>query len=232
MILPKADKWNRPDRYYDQALLAYIGLLLDPSRASVDVGANVGYVTRFVAARSRATVFAIEPGSANLACLRENVADLPNVEVVPRAAAEFSGRVVQFINGGTVTDHVAVTDRSKKTEAVETVAVDDVVRYASVGLIKIDVEGYEVNVLTGAYGILCRDRPTCVVEVVDDWLRRFGHGRRDVLRFFRDLGYQPPVDRFGRVRDDATDLIFAPDSISLPKLYLAYESNQRRNRLF
>jgi FkbM family methyltransferase len=89
-----ADKWNRSDRYYDQTLLAYIGIIFDPEKISVDVGANVGYITRFLALRSRKTIFAIEPGSANLSCLRENVASIENVKIIPYAAAEIGGKDV------------------------------------------------------------------------------------------------------------------------------------------
>jgi len=52
-------------------------------------------------------------------------------------------------------------------------------------LIKIDVEGMELEVLRGAYNMLVNYRPNCVVEIHEKTI-----SRTDVETFMKDLGYK------------------------------------------
>src|SRR5216684_693745 len=58
MILPEKDKWNSDGDLvqYDPGFVAYLGFIFDPTRPCVDVGANVGKVSRFLAARTKCDI--------------------------------------------------------------------------------------------------------------------------------------------------------------------------------
>ena len=141
--------------------------LARPGSVVVDIGANIGYYTLLIEARvSRSgKIIAFEPEPDNLIELRLNVEQnlLKNVEIRPFAVGATPG-VVAFargINGGVSEDGALLADTAIK---VPMVALDDVLD-GPVDLIKIDVEGYEGEVLAGARKVIERWRPNLFVEI-------------------------------------------------------------------
>ena len=138
--------------------------LVAPGATVVDVGANIGYYALLFAqlAGARGRVIAFEPEPDNLVELRLNVEanGLANAEVRPQAVGSAAG-VVAFargINGGVQAAGAA------DTVEVPMVALDEALQ-GRVDAIKIDVEGYEGEVLAGARGIIERWRPHLFVEI-------------------------------------------------------------------
>jgi len=80
-------------------------------------------------------------------------------------------------------------------------------------LIKIDVEGYESQVLAGATETLARFRPPLYVEFNDEILRDAGSSSMELLGRFQDAGYRA-VDGVGstaaRLHMRVVDLLLEP----------------------
>lgn len=123
----------------------------------VDIGANVGLFSLFVAsyASRTAKIIAVEPEPRNLSRLRFNVAANPSVpiRVIALALGESEGRVVVEVNkrdrGGTRTRPLSEHDHDDSV-CVECRPLLDVLRQEGVTYInalKIDVEGAEDKVL-------------------------------------------------------------------------------------
>ena len=123
----------------------------------IDVGANVGLFSLYVAshAGANAKILAIEPEPENARRLRFNVASNPGVpiRVIPLAVDERSGSVALETNrrdrGGTRTrptnecSHIGVIE-------VECLSLEEVLRrerVESIDALKIDVEGAEDRIL-------------------------------------------------------------------------------------
>lgn len=143
--------------------------LVDPARASVDVGANRGVWTHQLAALCP-RVYAYEPNPKVFAILeaarpanavagqialsdRAGVASLK----VPRSTRGYSNQ-----HASLETNWVAGTEYG--TVDVVTARLDDL-DLEPVGFIKIDVEGHEAAVVAGALGLIARDRPSLVIEM-------------------------------------------------------------------
>ena len=62
--------------------------------------------------------------------------------------------------------------------------------FQDVDIIKIDVEGFEYDVLLGATKTLETWNPVVQVEMVYGQPHRFGHSVHDILKFFEDRGYK------------------------------------------
>jgi FkbM family methyltransferase len=60
-------------------------------------------------------------------------------------------------------------------------------------ILKCDVEGAELLVLSGATGFLRRVRPTLLLSIHPSALPRFGHAKEGVAAFLRDSGYSSRV---------------------------------------
>lgn len=156
---------------YEADELRLMKTFLRPGQTIVDVGANVGYLTRFFA---RATglegkVCALEPNPVVFSLLKKNVAGLPQVEAYNFGLSTREDELPLFLAGS---DHsVASFSRSYPLGHVfyqesgqlnsvkaRVVAGDEFMRKigpsrtGSVGkidILKLDVEGWELNVLTG-----------------------------------------------------------------------------------
>jgi FkbM family methyltransferase len=136
-----------------------------------DVGANIGYLA-LVAARivgPGGRVVAVEPDAGCATAIRTNAAlnGLAAIEVVEAAAARRSGvaelvvvRDRLWTRLASVGDHAQVERRVD----VRTVALDDLPG-PSPTLVKIDVEGAELDVLAGMTRLLRDARPIVICEM-------------------------------------------------------------------
>jgi FkbM family methyltransferase len=137
--------------------------LVRPGLGAVDVGANIGYYALMLANQigPGSEVICIEPEPANLVELRRNIVanHLTNITVLAAAAAaeDGSAELLRGING-------QVVPLGHGEIRVRTLALDSLADRA-IGFIKIDVEGYELEVLRGARNLISRHRPNLFVEV-------------------------------------------------------------------
>lgn len=131
---------------------------LRPGDIFVDVGANIGYYS-LVAGRTvgrMGTVVAIEPVMDTARQLHRNVAmnESSNVTVVDAAAFDHEHHSALISIAGGYFGRAAMDGRSapgSRLESVRTVTLDALCRdIPRIRLIKIDVEGAEVQVLNGA----------------------------------------------------------------------------------
>lgn len=183
--------------------LATFHRLVRPGDTFYDVGANIGYYTRFVVRHLPvARVISFEPMSANVRLLRANVeiggyAD--RVRVFPFALGDAERRedlqvddmsdgsaVLTSISGGRPSEGRRHLGLAPKTEPIEVLRMDDVVARESLpppNVIKIDTEGAEASVLRGAMETLRRHRPRLAVSL---------HGAErgaEALAALADAGY-------------------------------------------
>lgn len=164
----------------------------------LDVGANIGTVAlRASSIATRGSVYAFEPGATNYAALQQNIAlnKLTNIVVINKALGAVAGQsrlfTVNRFNAG-MNRILPSDDDFKGFEVVGVSTLDDEVLHLGlerIDLIKIDVEGYELNVLKGARNVLERFRPMVVVEVIDANLRANGHRAAELIDFLTALGY-------------------------------------------
>ena len=145
--------------------------VLRPGGRAVDVGANIGYNTiymaRLVGASGR--VAAIEPAEDNLRLLRENVAAnrLDNVTVHGAAAGRANELRDLYLRGDVSAVNSLFPDSMYADvtgiERVRVAPLDELVDFDA-DLVKIDVEGAELDVLAGMPRLLRKPGVLLLVE--------------------------------------------------------------------
>ncbi len=143
-----------------------------------DVGANIGFFTLLAAklVGSEGHVVAFEPLAANVEQLRRNVAlnGFANVTVVAAAiSARESVGLFSLGRSGRDQGKLVETDSPGDSVRVPVTTIDAAVSSNLLrppAVMKIDVEGEEINALRGARDTIIRHRPTLLVEV--HWLAR------------------------------------------------------------
>lgn len=124
----------------------------------LDVGANIGVLTRLFAERS-AHVHAFEPALRALPLLRANAPD--NATVHPVAVGNHEGTVRFAENESLDMSCVAQDGIEVPVATIDSFALD-------ADFIKIDVEGYEVEVLQGAKKTIARREPLIMFEALNE----------------------------------------------------------------
>ena len=181
---------------FDRALLAAIR----PGDVVWDVGANVGYYSRkfAYAAGAEGRVYAFEPSPITARRLRAAVGENVRIAIVPKAIGRAPARLRMVQGADELGATSRVVGRDSREDALE-IEVDSGDRLVDAGeaaapnVVKIDVEGHELEVLQGMAELL-RDtglRAVCV-EVHFQLLNERGHPRAaaEIERLLKKAGFR------------------------------------------
>lgn len=166
-------------RQWEADLSRFFSTKVTPDTVFVDIGANFGYFTCLAGARigpsGAGRVYAVEPNPALVKLLRANTFinwSMCPIEVHAVALGAVN-RVVQLsipldrAANGSLT---SVDSSTERVVDVPMVRLDDLVPAGTaVDIIKLDVEGHEYGVLTGATRVIA-ESPS--IQIVMEWSSR------------------------------------------------------------
>lgn len=190
----------------EEVRLVHHVLRRDPHvpRVMIDVGAHVGSTARPFA-EDGFTVHAFEPDPTNRAALLELAGRHPSMVVDPRAVSDVSGAELPFYTSADSTGASSLSAFSPahvRAGAARTITLRDYCRAAAigpVGLLKVDVEGFDLFVLRGADWE--SSRPEVVIAEFDDQKTRpLGYAMSDLARFLQERGYVVLVSEWYPIR--------------------------------
>ena len=146
--------------------------LIAPEQIVLDIGANIGYYALMEgkAVGPKGKVYAVEPVPRNFQILRENIRlnSLENVEAFNFALGDKNGSTKMHISNKSNWSRVIKTNIPDKIEEiidVEMKTVDNFIENKPTpSFIRMDVEGYEVNILRGMENLIKNDRLSIFVE--------------------------------------------------------------------
>ena len=173
---------------------------LKPNTKIVDIGANTGIYSLLCSVTEKNSyIYAFEPNPVNEARLRENVSinDCKNIEILKLAVGTKPDRI-QFtvpLNNIISDTSSAIASFSRSTYqgkmAWKSIEVDQISldgfflsKKENIDLIKIDVEGYEIDVLKGGVQLFKFHRPKILLETFPD-----NNKRAYLNKFLADLEY-------------------------------------------
>ena len=165
--------------YEDMVFLLHA---LRPTMKFVDVGANTGAYTILASKVVKAKSIAFEPLPETFERLRDQIqinriedyVDARNLGVGDRV------EVLQFTNSSDSMNKVNLSDDSTNTSQVRVVTLDSCVSTRERLFLKMDVEGYEFNVIQGAHGILSSDNLVGLIIELNGSGEQFGHSDQEI----------------------------------------------------
>ena len=177
----KGLQWVRHHRYvsgywlgqYELPLQEALAKAVTPGMTVFDIGANAGFFSLIAArlAGPPGKCVAFDPLPENVASVREQLAlnRFAHGEVVEGAVGGRNGRAsISFHLSNNSMAHLGTAGSGETTIEVELVTVDEAVRrFGRPHVVKVDVEGAELEVLRGAKGLLAESPPTWILEVHD-----------------------------------------------------------------
>jgi len=180
---------------------AFLWLFLRPGDTFVDCGAHLGLFSMLAgrAMHDRGTIVSVEPNPALQASLRQNLANngISCATVIEGAVHSTTGRTTIHFCGGDMAAYsgfYAGEGNSARPAEVQAWTVDDLLDDAGIErttFLKLDVEGAEIDVLTGCTRSIEAGRlPVVAVEFSEKVLNSAGRTTAQLADAWRDLGYE------------------------------------------
>lgn len=209
---------------YDKEEIQVYEKILEKDHVVLDVGANIGYYTLLFASLVRGgKVVSFEPSSRERRLLQKNV-DLnrmENVTVVGLGLGATAATGELHINNSNFGRNSIGMVQSGPSERIEIETIDNYIRQNSLtrfDLIKLDVEGYEIEVLKGASESIQKFRPLVSFE---SWSTHNKHFHPDLsveVAFLAALGYEFFQFRgLSALKVKEGDLVTSVNLIAVPK---------------
>jgi FkbM family methyltransferase len=192
----------RATRTWEPSEGRLLASLLRPDSRFLDIGANVGYFSVFAArACPRGTIDAVEPDMRALSLLRLNLwVHAPHARVWPLALGRTRGAVGLQIDEANYGDTRVQSKEESAAQLAAMVSGDELFAGRAFVVIKIDVQGFEDEVLLGMQrGINATSRLCIVAEFFPLAIEDRGLRPLDVLATYRTLGLDRLVSVGGRL---------------------------------
>jgi FkbM family methyltransferase len=176
---------------------------LSESEVILDIGANIGQTALEINKNRLAKnkvyqIFCFEPFSENYLSLKKNIElNEPHSIIAENIGLGRTNANVNMFkdcisnSGGNRVVHTS----SVNTAGIEEVAISSLDAYLNkssinkIDFIKVDVEGYEFEVLSGALNTLKSQKPKLFIELDDKNLRSQGSSAKELLTFLEELNY-------------------------------------------
>jgi len=180
--------------------------MLEKGMTVVDIGANIGYYTLLAAKRIgvRGQVISFEPDPFNYKRLVENVQmnGWNNVKAFQLAVSDFNGeKKLNIPKLGRSGSTFVIRSNIANSITVNTISLDSFLR-DSPDLIKIDVEGAELEVLRGMRNILAIGKVKLICEIHPALLSSLGYSTKEIEDLLKHYEYNIYL-----VKDDGSLLL-------------------------
>lgn len=143
-------------------------------------------------------VHAFEPSEGNYALCIENLKDIDNVTLYDKALSNHEHLLRMSARGADILHKVTGSKKGKKYEAISI----DSLYLDNVGLIKLDLEGNDLEGIQGALSTIDRCRPVLIVETKRD--------KEQIDQLMKDLDYRVVMEPFNIGGKMAPDTVYAP----------------------
>lgn len=186
---------------YDLDVLRFIFTYLEEDGLFIDVGTNIGLLSIPILNNfSRTKVLSFEPSKTVISYLKKTHLNSKYAErwdIQTIALGNHNG-IISFKNNDKIDsafDGVSsdIEEHEGAYDEVRISKLDNALdnrktAYSSV-VIKVDVEGYELEVLKGAVEFIKANKPYIVIEIVADFLTKFNIKSTDYINFINEIGY-------------------------------------------
>lgn len=124
---------------------------LDKNFLLVDVGANIGSYSILASVETGCEVICFEPSKSTFDSLIKNIKlnEVQNKIIPYNYGLSSSEELIEFTTNLGAINHVKLANESNKTEKIKFFRFDDIIKLQKPTVVKIDVEGFETNVLDG-----------------------------------------------------------------------------------
>jgi FkbM family methyltransferase len=175
---------------YEYEGMAFLLHFLRPEDLFGDIGANMGSYTVLAAAHVGANVIAAEPVPSTFSYLIDNlrVNDIQKKVTALNIAVGSQEGSINFTKNSGAGNHVS-TINDKDSIIVNMSSIDKIFSTCAPVLLKIDVEGFETEVLNGASKTLSDDHLKAIIIELDGYGVRYNYDESLIHEKLVKLGF-------------------------------------------
>jgi len=176
-----------PKTIYQQKCIDAAILRTYKFELAVDIGANVGlHSVRFAELFDK--VISFEPSITNFQCLQENTKTLSNIEIIKKGVGSKKENLELILPNDCLNcgaySFVDFKDYTSNisSESVDIITLDSL--NLAPDLIKIDTQGFEKEVINGAFNTITKYKPVLILEI------EYSKNVNQILGMLSPLGYE------------------------------------------
>jgi len=181
---------------------------LQPNEIFVDVGANIGSYTILASKVVKAKSISFEPLPQTVERLKDQIQINrinDSVSIVNKGVGDKRGSLF-FTNNHDTTNKVCLTGDTENSTKVEVTTLDDELEKNEKYFFKIDVEGFEYNVIQGGKNVLSSPNTSSLIIELNGSGDEFGHSNNEIHNKLISFNFKPvsyePISRQLTTLDD------------------------------
>jgi FkbM family methyltransferase len=176
-------------QYEDMLFLLHA---LHPNEIFVDVGANAGAYTVLASAVVGSKSISFEPLPETSERLRDQVQinHINDLVCIKSIGVSDQKGMLFFTNNNDTTNKVCLAGCSENVTKVAVTTLDDELEKNIDYFFKIDVEGFEFNVIKGGENILSSPKTSALIIELNSNAEEFGHSKEDIHNKLIDLNFK------------------------------------------
>ena len=144
---------------WENDIYYYIKKYSNKKYSAIDIGAHIGIHTQHLSKYYK-SVYAFEPNTNTYNTLKLNTKN-NNIITINKAVGNENKKVIFFIKKINCQSHVEHFDDIK---LVDQIKIDDLNLKEKIKIIKIDIEGGEINAFKGMYQLIKTNKPIIIFE--------------------------------------------------------------------
>jgi FkbM family methyltransferase len=172
--------------------------LLKKNDVIFDIGANNGYTSLAFSQEigENGKIFSFEPDNINYNRAKKNIElnNVKNINLLKFGIGSKTEKLKLFnideYNLGM--NRILKDESNSKYQEIEVISIDDFINSNSIdkiNLIKIDVEGFEKEVLLGAINTINHFKPIIFIEINNEYLKEQNTSAFEIYHFLKSLNY-------------------------------------------
>ena len=198
---------------------------LDKDFLFVDVGSNIGSYSILTSVETGCEVICFEPSKPTFDSLIKNIKlnEVQNKIIAYNYGLSSSEELIEFTTYLGAINHVKLANESIKTEKIKFFRFDDIIKLQKPTVVKIDVEGFETNVLNGMTSSLKSKFLLAIIIELNFLGKKYGFEDSDIDNKLKSIGfnsytYIPHIREFKPISFlDNDNIIYIKDLSMLKK---------------
>lgn len=178
------------DNYEEQKELDFLKTQIQNNDICVDIGANIGIYTLLFAKYSK-QVISFEPISSltDILDLTLKINNINNVMLYNFVCGNET-KLVNFVEE--FQKQISYVSNNNEQKSYKPMIKVDDLNLHKIDILKIDTEGYELEILKGMQQTLKRTSPRLIMlEVIEEFLNKYDTCSDDLIKFLKSLNYTP-----------------------------------------